>query len=124
MFFKKSKIKKTRFFYQGLMLNSTSITNELFSLSINSKKNNILEVNKLINLLLKNPNFWQLCYYDLKKSVEINFLGELFFVFDNKTNIFNINFDLKFFQKLSNNISQGKFNFFVNQNKFNFITNI
>jgi group II intron reverse transcriptase/maturase len=85
-----------------------TITHELSLLREHSEKNNIDEVNKIVNSLLSNPEFWILCYESIKSNPGVYYPGVSSFT-GKVVTIDGIN--LEFFHKLSINIPKGKFNF-------------
>jgi retron-type reverse transcriptase len=71
------------------------LTNELKSLSFNSRENNIAMVNINVNSLLSSPKFWVHCY----ENIESN------------SNIFIDEIDLEYFNLLAKKIKSGRFIF-------------
>jgi len=85
-----------------------TIAKELSRLREYSEQNNINEVNKYVNSLLSNPEFWVLCYESIKSNPGVNSPGGS--SLNGKAKIMD-GIDLEFFHKLSINIPRGKFNF-------------
>lgn len=87
---------------------SETIAEELSRLREYSEQNNINEVNNCVDSLLRNPEFWTLCYESIKSNLGVNSPGGSSFtgkaVTMDGTN-------LEFFHKLSINIPKGRFNF-------------
>lgn len=84
---------------------SEMVVKELSQLREYSKQNNINEVNNCVDSLLKNPEFWILCYENIEPNFNVTSPIEKAVIMD------NINLD--FFHKLSSNISKGRFNFVI-----------
>jgi len=82
---------------------SETIVDELSLLREHSKNNNIAEVNKCVNSLLSNPEFWILCYESIKSNPGEGPLS------GKAVNMGGIG--LEFFHKLSIKIPRGEFNF-------------
>lgn len=85
-----------------------TIAHELSLLREHSEKNNIDEVNKIVNSLLSNPEFWILCYESIKSNPGVN-SPERSSLTEKAVTMDGTN--LEFFHKLSINIPRGKFNF-------------
>jgi group II intron reverse transcriptase/maturase len=87
---------------------SETIAEELSRLREYSEQNNINEVNNCVNSLLKNPEFWILCYESMKSNPGVNSFGG-----SSPTGkaVTMDGINLEFFHKLSINISKGRFNF-------------
>jgi len=85
-----------------------TIAKELSRLREYSEQNNINEVNKYVNSLLSNPEFWVLCYESIKSNPGVNSPGGSSLT-GKAVTMDGIN--LEFFHKLSINIPKGRFNF-------------
>lgn len=87
---------------------SLTVTTELSRLREYSEQNNVAEVNKCVNSLLSDPEFWILCYESIKSNPGVNSPGGSSLT--GKAVTMN-GIDLEFFHKLSINIPRGNFNF-------------
>jgi group II intron reverse transcriptase/maturase len=87
---------------------SETIAEELSRLREYSEQNNINEVNNCVDSLLRNPEFWTLCYESIKSNPGVNSPGGSSFT-GKAVTMDGIN--LEFFHKLSINIPKGRFNF-------------
>ena len=86
---------------------SETIAEELSRLREYSEQNNINEVNNCVDSLLRNPEFWILCYESIKSNPGVNSPGGSSFT-GKAVTMDGIN--LEFFHKLSINIPKGRFN--------------
>jgi hypothetical protein len=82
---------------------SETIAEELSRLREYSEQNNINEVNNCVDSLLRNPEFWTLCYESIKSNPGESSLAGKAVTMDG--------INLEFFHKLSINIPKGRFNF-------------
>jgi group II intron reverse transcriptase/maturase len=87
---------------------SETIAKELSRLREYSEQNNINEVNNCVDSLLRNPEFWTLCYESIKSNPGVNSPGGSSLT-GKAVTMDGIN--LEFFHKLSINIPKGRFNF-------------
>jgi len=84
------------------------LTNELRSLGLNSRKNNIAKVNISVNSLLSSPEFWVHCYESIKSNPGILSPGGSP---DGSVNLSIDGIDLDYFNLLAKKIKSGRFRF-------------
>lgn len=95
--------------YKDIQIRSSeTIAEELSRLREYSEQNNINEVNNCVDSLLRNPEFWTLCYESIKSNPGVNSPGGSSLT-GKAVTMDGIN--LEFFHKLSINIPKGRFNF-------------
>jgi len=84
------------------------LTNELRSLGLNSRKNNIAKVNINVNSLLSSPEFWVYCYESIKSNPGVLSPGGSP---DGSVNLSIDGIDLEYFNLLAKKIKSGRFLF-------------
>ena len=84
------------------------LTNELRSLGLNSRKNNIAKVNMNVNSLLSSPEFWVYCYESIKSNPGVLSPGGSL---DGSVNLSIDGIDLEYFNLLAKKIKSGRFLF-------------